>query len=341
MKKSFRIIAFMAVLVMMLSMFAGCSTDKDDTALKADTSSEAVEEKVKVNLATLKGPTGIGMTWLLDSADKGTALNDYTYTIAAAPDEITGKLINGAIDIAALPTNAAANLYQKTEGKVKLLALNTLGVLYILENGEKVNGVADLKGLTIGASGQGAVPEFALNYILTENGIDPEKDVEIKWFDEHSELAAQMLSGKVNVAIVPEPFVTTITMQNKDIRVALNVTDEWDKVADCALSMGCIVVRTEFAEKNPKAVENFIKEYEISVENTNNNIDETADLCVKYEIVAKKPIAVAAIPRCNIVNVTGDDMKNQIKGFYDLLFSFKAGLIGGALPDENFYYKAG
>ena len=340
MKKSYRIIAFLAAIVMTLSLFAGCTSDKESTDSTTDTSSGVVE-KVNVNLATLKGPTGIGMTWLLDSADKGNALNNYTYTIAAAPDEITGKLINGAIDIAALPTNAAANLYQKTEGKVKLLALNTLGVLYILENGEKVNSVADLKGMTIGASGQGAVPEFALNYILTENGINPDKDVEIKWFDEHSELAAQMLSGKVNVAIVPEPFVTTITMKNENIRVALNITEEWEKVTDCVLSMGCIVVRSEFAEKNPKAVENFLKEYEISVEKTNNNVDETADLCVKYEIVAQAPIAIAAIPRCNIVNITGDDMKNQIKGFYDLLFKFKAGLIGGALPDENFYYKAG
>ena len=340
MKKSFRIIALFAVLVMTLSMFAGCTNDKDNTASTADITSKVVE-KVNVNLATLKGPTGIGMTWLLDSADKGEALNNYTYTIAAAPDEITGKLVNGSIDIAALPTNAAANLYQKTEGKVKLLSLNTLGVLYILENGEKVNSVSDLKGMTIGASGQGAVPEFALNYILTENGIDLEKDVEIKWFDEHSELATQMLTGKVNVAIVPEPFVTTITMQDENIRVALNVTEEWENVADCILSMGCIVVRTEFAEKNPKAVENFLNEYQISVDKTNNNIDETADLCVNYEIVAKKPIAIAAIPRCNIVNITGDDMKDQIKGFYDLLFNFKAGLIGGALPDENFYYEVG
>ncbi len=338
MKKSIKLLALVAAVVMAVAMLAACGNSTAEVSSDAATS--APVEKVKVNIGTLKGPTGIGMTWLLDGADNDTAKNDYTYTIAAAPDELTGKLVSGALDIAALPTNAAAALYKKSNGGVKLLSLNTLGVLYMLEDGDDVKSFADLKGMTIGASGQGAVPEFVLDYVLTENGIDPEKDVEIKWFDEHSELAAQMLADKIEVAIVPEPFVTTITMQDKDIRVALDMTEEWDKVADCTLSMGCIAVRTEFAENNPEAVKLFLEEYAESVEKANNSIDETANLCVKYEIVAKAPVAVSAIPRCNMVTVTGDEMVNQIKGFYDLLLKFNPQLIGGALPDDNFYYKA-
>lgn len=340
MKKSIKLLAIIAAVVMTLSVFAACGKSTEATSSQPVATSVPVE-KTKVNIATLKGPTGIGMTWLMDAADKGTAKNDYAYTIAAAPDEITGKLVSGALDIAALPTNAAATLYNKTKGGVKLLSLNTLGVLYILEDGDDIKSVADLKGATIGASGQGAVPEFVLNYVLEQNGIDPKKDVKIKWFDEHSELAAQMLADKIEVAIVPEPFVTTITMQDDDIRVALNMTEEWDKVADCTLSMGCIAVRTEFADKNPEAVKMFLEEYAASVQKANNSVDETAKLCVQYEIVAKAPIAVSAIPRCNMVTVTGDEMVNQIKGFYDLLYKFNPGLIGGAVPDDGFYYTAG
>ncbi len=339
MKKYVKLLAMVAAVVMIMTAFAACGSSGNDVS--SDITESKTVEKTKVNIAALKGPTGIGMTWLLDSADKGTSENDYSYTIASAPDELTGKLVSGALDIAALPTNAAAALYQKTNGGVQLLCLNTLGVLYIIEDGDDIKSVADLKGKTIAASGQGAVPEFVLDYVLAENGIDPEKDVKIEWYDEHSEIAAQMLADKIEIAIVPEPFVTTITMQDDDIRVALNMTEEWDKVADSTLSMGCIVVRTEFAEKNPDAVANFLEEYTQSVNNANNKVDETADLCVKYEIVAKKPIAVSAIPRCNMVTVTGDEMINQISGFYELLFNFKAGLIGGALPDDNFYYKAG
>ena len=340
MKKSIKLLALIAAVVMTVAMFAACGNSTADVSSIEPATSAEPAEKIKVNVGTLKGPTGIGMTWLLDGADKGTAKNDYAYTIAAAPDELTGKLVSGALDIAALPTNAAAALYKKSNGGVKLLALNTLGVLYILENGENVKSVADLKGMKIGASGQGAVPEFVLDYVLSENGIDPEKDVTIEWFDEHSELAAQMLADKIDVAIVPEPFVTTITMQNKEIRVALNMTEEWDKVADCTLSMGCIAVRTDFAENNPEAVKLFLDEYSASVEKANNSIDETANLCVQYEIVAKAPVAVSAIPRCNMVTVTGNEMETQISGFYDLLFKFNPQLIGGALPDDNFYYKA-
>ncbi len=333
MKKSIRLLALVAAVVMIVAAFASCNSKKEEKTVPG--------EKVTVNIATLKGPTGIGMTWLLDSADNNTASNNYNYTIAASADEITGKLVSGGLDIAALPTNAAATLYNKTQGGVKLLALNTLGVLYIIENGSAVNSVADLKGKTIGASGMGLVPEFVLDYVLAENGIDPDKDVEIKWFDEHTELSTQILAGNIDIAIVPEPFVTTITMQNKDVRVALNMTEEWDKVADCTLSMGCIAVRTEFAEKNPEAVKKFLEEYAASVKKANESIDETAKLCVQYEIVAKEPIAVSAIPRCNMVTVTGDEMVEQIKGFYELLNTFNPKLIGGALPDDGFYYKAG
>ncbi|MGI6528482.1 MAG: ABC transporter substrate-binding protein [Clostridia bacterium] len=294
------------------------------------------QDKTTLNVAALKGPTGMGMIKLIDDADKGNTKNEYKITLAGSPDEITGKIVSGEIQIAALPINLAANLYNKTNGKVQLLALNTLGVLYVLEKGEEINSVSDLEGKKIFATGQGATPEYILDYILKENNVNA--DVEFK--TEHSELAALALSGNADIVMLPEPFVTNVLSKEAGFRVALDLTEEFERVSDgTVLSMGCIVVNKEFAEKNKQAVKDFLDEYKASTEFVNNNISEASDLIAKYGILASKELAEKAIPNCNIVFIEGGEMEQKIKGFYELLNEYNANSIGGKLPGEDFYYK--
>lgn len=302
------------------------------------------KERTLVNIATIKGPTGMGMVKLLDDNEKNVTTNQYKTTIVGAPDEIVGKISSGELDIAAIPTNLAATLYNKTNGKVQLLALNTLGVLYILEKGDTVKQISDLKGKTLYASGKGATPEFILNYLLSENGIDPEKDINIEYKNEHSELATLALSDQADLILLPEPFVTNVLSKNAGFKSVIDLTKEWAATTEGAgiensvLSMGGVIVRTEFAKENPNAVNAFLDEYKESVKFTNESLDEASQLVEKYEIMPSAALAKQAIPNCNIVFVEGQDMKNQISNLYDVFFNADPKSVGGKIPDEDFYY---
>ena len=251
-----------------------------------------------------------------------------------------------ALDIAAVPTNLAAVLYKKTEGKVKIAALNTLGVLYVLTaEGVSVASVADLKGKTVYSSGQGAVPEYVLNYILDANGV--KGDVEVVYEAEHDAVIADLASGKATVAVLPEPKVTAALSQVEGLSVALDLTAEWEKAAalkgdaDSVLSMGCVVVRSDFAENNKEALDAFLAEYKASIEYMSDaaNIDDAAALCETYGIIPKAAVAKKAIPNCSLTYVDGAQMKTQISAFYKILFDYNPASVGGALPDEEFYYS--
>lgn len=298
-----------------------------------------------VRVTALKGPTAMGMVELMNEAESGAVNgNAYDFTIASAVDEVSPKLVKGETDIAAVPANLAAVLYNNTEGQVEVLAVNTLGVLYIVESGDSIGSVEDLRGKTIYASGKGATPEYALNYILSENGIDPAKDVTIEWKSEHAECLAALLAEKNAIAMLPQPFVTTAQMKNDQIQVRLDLTAEWDAIqqgadAPSQLITGVLVVRRQFAQENPEAVEAFLKSYAESVEYVNANVEEAAQLVGKYEIV---PAAVAqkAIPACNIVCITGADMQQKLSGYLNVLFEQNPKAVGGALPADDFYYNA-
>ncbi len=310
----------------------------------AETQAETVSgEETPVNVMALKGPTAMGMVQLMDSAEAGAVGgNAYTFTIAASADEVTPKLVQGGADIAAVPANLASVLYNNTEGQVQVLAVNTLGVLYIVENGDSVQSVSDLAGRTIYASGKGSTPEYALNYILSENGIDPEADVTIEWKSEHSECVAALASDEDGIAMLPQPFVTTAQMQNENLRVALDLTKEWDALqadaeAPSALLTGVVVVRTAFAEEHPEAVNAFLDSYQASVEYVNANVEDASALIEKYDIV---PAAVArkALPYCNITFIEGSEMQEKLSGYLNVLFEQNPASVGGALPAEDFYY---
>lgn len=333
--------AVIAALCLLLA-FTGCG---GESSTAPDTSADASQaEKTKINIAALKGPTGIGMVRLMEQNEAGSAANDYNFTVSGAPDEVTTKVINGEYDIAALPTNVASLLYNKTKGEVLMLALNTKGVLYMLDSTGTVNSVADLKGKKIYATGQGSTPEYVLNYILSENGIDPAKDVTVEYLSEHSELAALIASGEAQIALLPEPNVTSVLSSNSNVKIALNMTEEWDRIAGkdendgSILTMGCVVVRKEFAEQNADAVKAFLEEYKASVEYTSTNLDETAQLCEYFEIIPKAAVAKKAIPNCNIFFAAGSDMKDYVDNFYKVLYSYNPASIGGTLPDDGIYY---
>ena len=330
-----RILSGAAACLMAAVLAAGCaSTPSSSSSAPSDGSSAA---KSAVRIQTIKGPTGIGMVHLMDAQEKGTAQNDYTFTVASSPDEISAKILNNEVDIAAAPTNLAAVLYNKTEGQVTMLAVNTLGVLHILENGDTIQTAADLKGKTIYSTGQGANPEYVLRHILQKNNIDPDKDVKIEFVQENEELAALMDSGKASVAMVPEPTATTVLAKNTSIRRALDMTAEWDKVADGKLMMGCVIVRNEFLKNQPDAVKTFMTEYEASIKAA-SDIEATAALCETTGIIPKAAVAKQAIPGCNLTFVAGETMKTQINGYFAVLFAANPKSLGGKLPDDAFYY---
>ena len=299
----------------------------------------AAKTKSGVRIAGLKGPTTMGLVNLLDMERSGKASQHYDLQLYGAADEIVPKLIKGELDMAAIPANLAATLYQKTNGGIQVMAVNTLGVLYVVEKGDSVHSFADLKGRTILSTGKGTTPEYVLRYLLTKNGIDPDKDVKIEYYSEASEVTAQMAATKKDaIAVLPQPYVTAAQMKDSDLRVVLDLTKEWNKVCDTQLITGVTVVRTAYAEDHPEEVINFLKDYQKSVEAANNDIDGTAALCEKAGVVAKAAIAKKALPKCNIVYRIGDEMKADVNAYLQVLYDASPAAVGGKLPDGNFYY---
>ena len=307
-------------------------------SLVSCTQKEDKPEQIRV--LTLMGPTGMGMAKLITDGKEGKNAQEYTFTVATAPDQVSAQVIKGDFEIAAVPVNLAAVLYNKTDGAVKVAGVNTLGVLYMLENGSTVNSVADLKGKTIYATGQGSTPEYALRYILTKNGMDPDKDVTVQYLAEHAELATQMTAGSVTLGMLPEPNVTAVMLNNKDVRIALDLNAEWKKVSGADMVMGCIIVSAKFAEEHPQALKKFLEEYKASVEFANGDVDAAAAVIEAAGIVPKAAVAKKALPNCNIVLLTGKDMKTPLQGMLNVLFEAEAKSVGGKLPDDAFYYNA-
>ena len=345
--------AFLAA-AMSLSLLAGCgasgaSSSSDAVAsasqsvsASSEASSTASAERTTFRIASLKGPTTMGLVELMDSADKGEARHDYQVTMYGTADEIAPQLIKGDIDVALVPCNLASVLYNKTEGAVQVAAINTLGVLYVVTNGDGISSVADLKGKTIYSTGKGTTPEYVLNYVLSQNGLTVGTDVTVEYLSEATEVAAAMESaGEGAVAMLPQPYVTTLQMQNENVKVALDMTEEWNKVSPySALVTGVAVVRKEFAEANPAAFEEFLEDYASSVDFVNSNVEAAAELVAGYEIVPKAPVAQKALPECNITFITGSEMKEKVSGYLQVLYDQAPDSVGGTMPDDAFYYGA-
>ena len=289
------------------------------------------------NVGALKGPTAMGMVGMMrDNADS------YSFTLAAAPDEVVPLLVKGELDIAAVPANLGAVLYNNTQGAVKALAINTLGVLYIVERGDTVHSVADLKGRTLVTAGKGSTPEYALNALLRGAGLDPESDLTIEFKSEHAECLAAMLNDETLVAMLPQPFATVAQTKADDLRIALDLTAEWDAQQaqsenPSAMITGIVVARADFVESNPEAVAQFMADYAASVAFVQSDVPGAAQLIGEFDIFEAGP-AEKALPYCNIVFIDGEEMHGLLGGYLTELFSQDPASVGGALPDETFYY---
>lgn len=304
------------VLAMVMLAFVGCSKT----------------ESKKINVGAMKGPTGMGMIKLMDN-------EDYNFNVVGTADEISTGLIKGDLDIAAVPCNLASVLYNKTEGKIKIAGINTLGVLYILETGDSIKSVSDLKGKTIYSTGLGTTPQYTLEYLLKENGIDPENDLTIEYKTEATEVAAILSESEDAIAMLPQPFVTTVLINNDRAKIALDIDAEWKKIGSetDAVVTGVVVVREEYLKSNKKKVEKFLDEYKESADFVNSDIEEAANLMEKHDLF-KAPLAKKAIPLSNIVLIQGEEMKNLTSNYLNVLNNQNPKSIGGQLPADDFYY---
>lgn len=302
-------------------------------------------ERPEMSFGALVGPSGVGASKLMADNDAGLTRNDYEVTLAAENSQIVAGLSNGEIDVAAVASNVAANLYQKTGGGVQVVAVSGLGVLYILENGDSVEDMQDLEGKTLYATGQGANPEYVLNYLLTENGVDP-SEVDIQW-KPADEIAALMASDQAWLCMLPVPAATGVLKKNDKVREALDLSAEWDKLENGSrLTMTTLVVRKDFIAEDPEALANFMLDYQDSVDYMTDpaNLaltgpDSPTALMVQYGLVANEAIAKAALPKCALTFITGaENIQAAIQGYYEVLWTANPASIGGSLPDDGFYY---
>lgn len=300
---------------------------------------KAPEEKVIMNIAGLKGPTSMGIVKMVENRKGSDQDLYYSFEMYTSGDEIVPKLVKGEIDIAAIPANLAAVLYQKTEGGISVIDINTLGVLYVVENGDSIQSFEDLKGKTIYMTGKGTTPEYALNYLLAAHGLSAE-DVTVEFKTEATEVASILQESENAIGLLPQPFVTVAMMQNEALRIALDLTEEWEKVQpeeESSLVTGVTVVRNEFLKEHPSSVNTFLEEHKTSADYANNHIEEAAALIESYDIV-KAAVAQKAIPYCNITCITGSEMEEKLSGYLAALFEQNPASVGGKLPDEAFYY---
>ena len=315
------------LLVVALVLTSGCAK-KEEQYKAAD-----------ISVACMTGPTGVGMAKLMADSEAKLTANNYTFTVAGDATGINEKFVKGEINIASVPTNVAATLYNKTNGKVRILAVNTYGVLSILAKDSSIDSIDDLKGKTVYSTGKGQNPEFIFKYILEKNGINPETDLTIN-FVSSTDLVAKLVSGEADIALAPEPAATTVLVKNKELNRVLSINDEWSKVSDTTLMMGCVIALDSYIAENEAAVEKFLEEYKASIEFAKTDVDNAAKHCATYKITASEAIAKKAIPTCNLCYVTGKEMKTNVNGYLNVLFTADKKAVGGAMPADDFYYKA-
>lgn len=350
-----KLLSMAMVFLMGMTAFSACgSADKTEEITTADVSSiqaetttssvsdeneieaDVIEKKV-FTVAALKGPTTMGMVKLMDDSNKDLTANDYNVSIYGTADEIVAGLVSGTIDAAAVPANISSVLYNKTKGQISVAAVNTLGVMYIVETGDTIKSVADLKGKTVYSTGKGTTPEYVLNYILAKNGLKAGTDVTIEYKSEATEVAAVLAESDNAIALLPQPYVTVVQTKNPKIKVCLDLTAEWDKVSDNQLITGVLVVRNDFLNEDIQAFDTFLDEYASSTEYVNANPKEAAVWIADYDIVPEA-VAVKAIPQCNITFIRGNDMRAAVESYLKVLFEQEPSSVGGAMPEENFYY---
>lgn len=314
----------------------------DNTEPRVDITAEETEnyEAADIKIGSLKGPTSMGLVYLMDQAKKGETANHYEFTMAAAADELLPSMISGDLDIILVPANVASVLYNKTEGGVTVIDINTLGVLYMVSGDDTIQSMEDLKGRSIYLTGKGTTPDYVLQYLLAENGLTTE-DVALEYKSEATEVAAVLTQTPEAIGVLPQPFVTAACTQNEDLSVVMDLTEEWATVQGedgSSLVTGVTVVRDGFLEENQAAVDKFLEEHAASTDYANENVEAAAELVAVAGIIEKAPVAVKAMPECNIIYIDGTDMQTALSGYLEVLFEQDASSVGGSLPGDDFYY---
>lgn len=329
-----KFLALVLALLMMLCLFTGCANNDDDAGTLPD------EEQQTIRVGAMTGPTSMGMVKLMDQSDKGESVNKYDFTLQTEATAFAPALTKGEIDIAAVPANLASVLYNNTDGGIKVLAVNATGVLYIVERGNSIESLADLAGKKLYATGEGATPEYSLRYLLKANGLDGDNAPEIQWCADTTEALSYISNDSNAIAMLPQPFVTVAQTKVSDLRIAIDINEQWKNENDGAsMTTGVLVVRTEFAEKYPQQLKTFMEEYAASVQFVNEYVEQAAQLIGNYEIV-KAPIAQKALPYCNICCITGDELRQCLDSYLSALNEMNPQSIGGTLPEGGLYYEA-
>ena len=342
-------LALLLSVLLLMAMFAGCGNNAGgETPDGATPSAPTADTRTKVNVTAISGPTGVGLVNLMKKQSDGTSANNYTFNVVTAPDQAVAAITNGSADIAAVPTNLAASLFQKTGGKVQILAVNTECVLHILAaNSENINSIKDLKGKTIYTSGKGANPEYILDYVLKRNGLTVGKDINVEFVADNDTLATMVINGTAKVAMVPEPKASVVLAKNQNVKRVLNMNTEWiQKDGKVPLAseitsyplMGCVIARTEFVQQNQQAIRDFLAEYKASIEGVKANVEAAATLCENYKILPNAAIAKAAIPHCALTYLDALDMRRYLHPYLNVLFEYNPNSIGGKMPGVVFYY---
>lgn len=319
--------AVMTSIILAIATMAGCGTDGNT-------------EPQNVRIGSLKGPTSMGLVYLMDRAQNNETANNYEFTMAAAADELLPAMISGDLDIILVPANVASVLYNKTNGGVSVIDINTLGVLYMVSGDNAIRNMEDLKGRTVYLTGKGTTPDYVLQYLLKENGLTT-ADVFLEYKSEAAEVAAVLLEKPDAIGVLPQPFVTAACAQNENLSVVLDLTKEWAAVqgeGGSSLVTGVTVVRNAFLEEHKETVDRFMEEHAAGADYANEHVDEAAELVAAAGIIEKAPIAAKAMPACNITYIDGVDMKTALSGYLEVLFTQDASSVGGSLPGDDFYY---
>lgn len=315
--------------------------EKTETMEEETTEEDTSHESVEVKIGSLKGPTSMGLVYLMDQAEKGESANQYEFTMAAGADELLPSVISGDLDIVLVPANVASVLYNKTEGGVSVIDINTLGVLYMVSGNADIKEMADLAGKTVYLTGKGTTPDYVTQYLLAENNLTDEVTLEYK--SEATEVAAMLVEDTDAIGVLPQPFVTAACAQNENLSVVMDLTKEWAAIqgeGGSQLVTGVTIVRNDFLNENQAAVDKFLEEHKASAAYANENVEEAAELVVSAGIMEKAAVAAKAMPNCNITYIDGTDMKTALSGYLEVLYNQDAGSVGGALPAEDFYYNA-
>ena len=319
--------AVMMGIVFSMAVLVGCGA-KDNA------------EPQDVKVGSLKGPTSMGLVYLMDQAKKNETVNNYEFKMAAAADELLPSMISGDLDIVLVPANVASVLYNKTEGGVSVIDINTLGVLYMVSGDDTVQSMEDLNGRTVYLTGKGTTPDYVLQYLLRENGLTTDS-VTLEYKSEATEVAAVLTETPEAIGVLPQPYVTAACAQNENLSVVLDLTQEWAAVqgeGGSSLVTGVTVVRNDFLEEHKEAVDKFLEEHAASADFANEHVEEAAELVAAAGIIEKAPVAAKAMPKCNITYIDGTDMRTALSGYLEVLFEQDASSVGGSLPDDGFYY---